>query len=54
MKRPPGLTESEWATYQSLRDRGFSHNIALNDALDGVDVRDLRDSKIHNTREDEA
>lgn len=46
MRRPPGLTESEWATYQSLRDRGFSHNDSLNDALDGVDVRDLRADKI--------
>lgn len=52
MKRPPMLTESEFATYQSLRARGFSHNVALNDALDGVDVWDLRDENIRAKKEE--
>lgn len=36
------LTSEERRTYQSLRDRGYSHNTALNDALDGVQVDDVR------------
>lgn len=36
------MTQSERRTYQSLRARGFSHEAALSDALDGVDVHDVR------------
>lgn len=34
------LTQSERRTHQSLRDRGFNHENALSDALDGLDVHD--------------
>lgn len=40
------LTQSERATYHSLRDRGFNHHTALNDALDGVYVQDLRRDRV--------
>ncbi len=36
------LTHGERRTYQALRSRGFSHEDALSDALDGVDVHDVR------------
>lgn len=36
------LTQSERATYQALRARGYSHNDSLNDALDGVHVEDAK------------
>jgi len=38
------MTTDERATYQSLRSRGFSHEIALGDALDGVGVDDVREA----------
>jgi hypothetical protein len=37
-----GLTQSERATYQSLRARGYAHEDAYEDALDGVQVDDVR------------
>jgi hypothetical protein len=40
------LTSDEYRTYQSLRARGFSHDDALSDALDGVDVDDVRQAKL--------
>jgi hypothetical protein len=43
------LTRSERATYQSLVDRGFSHEDALEDALDGVDVDYLRRHRVRHT-----
>lgn len=39
-----GLTQSELATYQSMRDRGYNHETALSDALDGVDVETVREN----------
>ena len=36
------LTQSERATYQSSRDRGFDHSAAIETALDGVHVDDVR------------
>lgn len=36
------LTRSERATYQAILARGYSHNDALNDALDGVHVEDAK------------
>ena len=40
------LTQSERATYQSLKARGFSHEEALEDALDGVDVETVRENNL--------
>lgn len=36
------MTQSERRTYQSLRARGLSHEEALSDALDGVDIEEAR------------
>jgi hypothetical protein len=47
MSDSDNLTQSERATYQALRARGWSHEDALNDALDGVLVEDI---KRHNPR----
>lgn len=41
------LTSSERATYQALRARGVSHEDALEDALDGVDVETVRKEYSH-------
>lgn len=38
------MTSNERATYQSLRARGFSHEVAFADALDGVTVDSIRDA----------
>lgn len=37
------LTSAEMRTYQSLVARGVAPEDALQDALDGVDIRDVRD-----------
>jgi len=42
------LTSDERATYQSLRARGFSHDAAIGDALDGVGVNDVREEGLSN------
>lgn len=39
------LTQDERATYQSLIAHGYDHYDAMEAALDGVDVRDLRAEK---------
>ena len=36
------LTQGERRTYQSLLARGFSREDAMNAALDGVDIHDVR------------
>jgi hypothetical protein len=36
------LTSDERRTYQALRARGFSHEDAVGDALDGVEVHEVR------------
>lgn len=36
------LTQSERATYQSLVARGFPHDVAIDAAMDGVDVDHIR------------
>jgi len=40
------MTNDERRAYQSLRDRGYSHDDALGDALDGVHVDDVRADRI--------